>query len=257
MKQSDNAARDVALARLEDAQRRAQERLAAQQARMNKHFERVRERVSSKYGEPNDSQRRIIEAALDLLDQEGLNDLSLRKLGSLLDMQAPALYWHFKNKGVLIDYMAEVILQTEFKDLKPRPADEAWQDWLVTIAQRLRKAMLSRRDGARIVAGAHLYPAISLLRIFETTQESLISAGVDARQADLIATTVIHLTFGRVIEEQSSPGPEEIKEMDLSEMQRNFPWVAATIQRTLEDAEHGYDEFEASLRLVVGYPEKS
>jgi len=196
MRREDNMARD--LARLEEARRRTQERLAAQQERIEKRFDHVRARISKRYGEPNDSQQRIINAALDLLDQEGLNDLSLRKLAALLDMQAPALYWHFKNKGVLIDYMAEAILQTEFQDVRARSDDEPWQDWLVDVCQRLRRAMHSRRDGARIVAGAHLFPAITLMRIFETTQESLISAGLNPHKADLLATTTVHFTFGRV-----------------------------------------------------------
>jgi len=245
------------LARLEEARRRTQERLAAQQERIEKRFDHVRARISKRYGEPNDSQQRIINAALDLLDQEGLNDLSLRKLAALLDMQAPALYWHFKNKGVLIDYMAEAILQTEFQDVRARSDDEPWQDWLVDVCQRLRRAMHSRRDGARIVAGAHLFPAITLMRIFETTQESLISAGLNPHKADLLATTTVHFTFGRVIEEQSSPSPEEFARMDLDELGREFPRVAASARQMLEDTTQGYDEFEESLRLIVGYPEKS
>jgi len=245
------------LARIEEARQRTQARLAAQQARIEKRFDRARAQISQRYGEPNDSQQRIISAALDLLDQEGLNDLSLRKLAALLDMQAPALYWHFKNKGVLIDYMAEAILQTEFQDLQARSGDEPWQDWLVDICQRLRRAMHSRRDGARIVAGAHLFPAITLMRIFETTEESLISAGLDPRKADLLATTTVHFTFGRVIEEQSSPSQEEFARMDLDEMSREFPRVAASARQMMEDARQGYDEFEAALRLIVGYPEKS
>lgn len=251
--------RDVTgpLMRLEKAHQRAQERLASRQERINKRFDRMRGRLSVRYGEPNDSQQRIIDAALNLLDSEGLNDLSLRKLSRLLDIQAPAMYWHFMSKGVLIDYMAEAILQTEFKDLQPRPADEPWQDWLVDICKRLRQAMLSRRDGARIVAGAHIYPAITLLRIFETTEESLISAGLDPKQADLVVTTAIHLTFGRVIEEQSSLGLEELKGMNPDEMQREFPWVTATAKRRQEEIRQGYDEFEASLRLIIGYPKKA
>src|ERR1017187_1062048 len=246
-----------ALERIEEAQRRVQERLVFEQERINKRFDHIREQVSKKYGEPNDSQQRIIDAALNLLDSEGLNALSLRKLSRLLDIQAPALYWHFTNKGVLIDYMAEAILQAEFKDLQPRPADELWQDWLVNICKLLRQAMLSRRDGARIVAGAHIYPAITLLRIFETTEESLISAGLDPKQADLVVTTAIHLTFGRVIEEQSSLGLEELKGMNPDEMQREFPWVTATAKRRQEEIRQGYDEFESSLRLIIGYPEKA
>src|ERR1700761_7778082 len=88
--------------RIDEIQRRADMRLAQQQARVNARFEKMRERVDKKYGRPNISQQRIIDAALTLLQQDGLNNLSLRKLAAQLDMQAPALYWHFKNKDVLI-----------------------------------------------------------------------------------------------------------------------------------------------------------
>jgi TetR/AcrR family transcriptional regulator, tetracycline repressor protein len=244
------------LDRLEEAQHRSRERLEAQQARLAMRFARARQRIMDDRIEPSDDQQRIIAAALELLDEVGLNELSLRKLATKLDLKAPALYWYFKSKGTLIDYMAEAILQSEFKNITPRAGDTPWQDWLVNVCQRLRKAMHSRRDGARIVAGAHLFPAVTLLKVFEATQESLISDGVDPRQADLIATTAIHLTFGRVIEEQSSPGPEDISKTDLAWIRREFPRISKSIKRTLEDNKHGYDEFEASLRLFIGYAGK-
>jgi TetR/AcrR family tetracycline transcriptional repressor len=244
------------VARLEETRRRSEERLKAQQRRINERFARARQRVMASESDPSEDQRRIIAAALELLDEVGLNELSLRKLATKLDLKAPALYWHFKNKGVLIDYMAEAILQTEFKYIKSRPDNVPWQDWLVDICKRLRQAMNSRRDGARIVAGAHLYPAVTLIRIYEATQESLISAGLEPRKADLVTTTAIHLTFGRVIEEQSSPGPEDLGKEDIKWLQKEFPRVSDSVKRTIEDNRHGYDEFEESLRLFIGYPEK-
>ena len=48
----------------------------------------------------------IVQAALRLLDDTGLEDLTLRKLAQALDIQAPTLYWHFKSKDALIDEMA-------------------------------------------------------------------------------------------------------------------------------------------------------
>lgn len=85
----------------------------------------------------------IIEEALQLLNESGLEGVTLRKLAKRLGVQAPALYWHFNNKAALVNEMAEAILRTEFADLQPRGDDEPWQDWLIHTLNRLRKAMLS------------------------------------------------------------------------------------------------------------------
>src|SRR5690625_6711762 len=71
---------------------------------------------------------KIIQEALQLLNESGLEGVTLRKLASRLNVQAPALYWHFKNKKTLVNEMAEAILQTEFYDITERRADESWQD---------------------------------------------------------------------------------------------------------------------------------
>jgi TetR/AcrR family tetracycline transcriptional repressor len=242
--------------RLEKLQRQSEARLSQQQERMNKRFEQIRENLSKKYGEPSTSQQRIIDAALDLLDREGLNDLSLRKLASDLDLKASALYWHFKSKEDLIDYMAEAILQTEFKDLSVRPDDEPWQDWIIGVSQKLRKAMLSRRDGARIVAGAHPFPAVTILNITEVTLKSLVSAGLSFEKADLVATIIVNFTYGYVIEEQDSPTPEEIEENDFSFMAERFPMVHELIERRIQGFKMGNDEFESCLHLIVDSTDK-
>jgi TetR/AcrR family tetracycline transcriptional repressor len=227
---------------------------------MNERMDRVRERINQKFDEKeaqigkrlNYKQEQIVTTAIQLLDAEGLNNISLRKLAKLLDLQAPALYWHFKNKEVLIDYMAEAILQEEFADMSERPADEPWQEWLIAMCKRLRKAMLAHRDGARIVAGAHLYPAVTLMKFIEVSQESLVSAGLDERQADLIVGAAVHFTFGRVIEEQSAPTMEHLQAMDMNAFFREYPRIAHSVERMLHDAATGYDEFDATLRLIVG-----
>src|SRR5690625_1732070 len=102
------------------------------------------------------NKEQIIQEALTLLNESGFEGVTLRKLASRLDVQAPALYWHFKNKKTLVNEMAEAILQMEFHDLTGRKNDERWQDWLLDIFNRLRKALLSHTDGGRVVAGAHL-----------------------------------------------------------------------------------------------------
>jgi len=246
--------RDIRLARLDEAQRRSRERLRLQQQRIDARFERLRSRMLASEERPSDDQRRIITAALELLDEVGLNELSLRKLAAKLNLKAPALYWHFKNKEELIDYMAEAILSEEFADLTPRAQDEPWQDWTITLCKRLRKAMLGYRDGGRIVTGAHFFPAITLVRLFETSAQSLTSAGVEEVHAELIVSTAVHFTFGRVIEEQSGPEEDQVRKVDFAAMQEAFPYLMKSIERiqkagNLEQLSD--EEFEESLRLII------
>lgn len=241
------------LEKLEEARRRTDEILLEQRRRVDERFERARQRILKDYSDPSADQKRIIDAALELLDEVGLQELSLRKLADKLDLKAPALYWHFKNKEALIDYMAEAILQATFHDLQPRADDEPWQDWLLGICKRLRKAMLHRRDGARVIAGAHMYPAVTLMRLFETSMQSLMSAGLERQRANLVLMTTVHFVFGNVIEEQSSPSLEEIESLDLDALSRDFPLMRASIDDHIADTKAGRDEFEEALRLIIGY----
>jgi TetR/AcrR family transcriptional regulator, tetracycline repressor protein len=197
-----------------------------------------------------EGQHKIIVAALTLLNKDGLEQLTLRHLAKALDIQAPAVYWHFKSKSALIDYMAEAILQEEFSDLTHRGEAEEWQEWLKDLMRRLRRAMLRYRDGGRVVAGAHLYPALTLLNIGEIGIQSLLSAGLPLQEAHTLVVTLIHFTFGRVIEEQASPSPEVMNNFDLAGMAKTYP-ALARIMGTLENRSADSD-FENSLRLIIG-----
>ncbi|MEO8394207.1 MAG: TetR family transcriptional regulator, partial [Chloroflexota bacterium] len=52
----------------------------------------------------------IVRTALQLLDRDGLEGVTLRRLGKELGVQAPAIYWHVANKETLLDELANIIL---------------------------------------------------------------------------------------------------------------------------------------------------
>ncbi|HVV67095.1 MAG TPA: TetR/AcrR family transcriptional regulator C-terminal domain-containing protein [Candidatus Saccharimonadales bacterium] len=250
MNREDRHARD--LARLEAAQRHTRERMAREQERIDQRFEKMREKLSQKYGESTtDHQQRIIEAALELLKEDGLNNLSLRRLARSLHMQAPALYWHFKSKEELVDYMAEAILAREFKELVPRKDDESWQDWLANHMMRLRRAMLAYPDGGRVVAGAHLSPAITLARSLEAGLISLSSAGFDLKTARQIMVTATTYTFGCVIEEQAGPTPEQLAAIDLQAFLEPYPHIAEALDGDLRHPESQSKYFLQGLEYII------
>src|SRR5438034_11134936 len=96
--------------------------------------------------------RAVARVALRLLDEVGLDGLSLRRLAAELDVQAPALYWHFRSKQDLLDEMAQTMLTDQPWPAEPAPG-QRWDDWLADRARARRRAMLAHPDGARIQAG--------------------------------------------------------------------------------------------------------
>ncbi|MCR5877267.1 TetR/AcrR family transcriptional regulator C-terminal domain-containing protein [Phenylobacterium sp. J367] len=94
----------------------------------------------------------IVRAALDLLDDVGFDGLSTRRLADALGIKGPSLYWHFRNMRELYDHMAEAMLEQALPAPEAYPGD--WEAWLGAGARNIRRVALSRRDGARILAGA-------------------------------------------------------------------------------------------------------
>ena len=94
----------------------------------------------------------VIAAALELLNEVGMDNLTTRKLAERLKVQQPALYWHFQNKRALLDALAEAMLTERHTRSLPEE-NEDWRLFLKENAQSFRTALLYYRDGARIHAG--------------------------------------------------------------------------------------------------------
>jgi TetR/AcrR family tetracycline transcriptional repressor len=151
----------------------------------------------------------IVQAALRLLDDTGLEDLTLRKLAQALDIQAPTLYWHFKSKDALIDEMATLVLASGAGNLVPGEPSDDWRVWVSTFGQGLRRTLLAYRDGGRMVAGTRLTNTL-----FQETAERisghLTQAGFTTRQAVTLLSAVYTFTVSFVVEEQAVfPKPGE------------------------------------------------
>ena len=62
----------------------------------------------------------VLRAALDLLNEVGIDALTTRKLAERLGVQSPTLYWHFKNKAALLDAMSQAVLLQSRARNQPR-----------------------------------------------------------------------------------------------------------------------------------------
>ncbi|WKA29526.1 TetR/AcrR family transcriptional regulator C-terminal domain-containing protein [Bradyrhizobium roseum] len=149
----------------------------------------------------------IVHAALGLLDEAGLDELSMRRLADALGVQNPALYWHVQNKQALLDHMAQALLVEGFLSVEDGSAKQrSWARRLERFAHALRGAMRSRKDGARLIAAANLsQPGGALIIRIEALVNSLVAEGFRASDALWGVLTLIHYTLGATLEEQSDP----------------------------------------------------
>ena len=153
----------------------------------------------------------VIKAALEILDAQGLEKVTLRRIAAKLNIQAPALYWHFKDKQDLTEDMAQAILSNAKLDIFAPPTDiDNWPQWLADLMHCLRNALISHRDGGRVVAGASFGRAYALEKLLAQTARVLNKAGFDSLPAGLAAATTIDYVWGFVIEEQAGTEPEEL-----------------------------------------------
>lgn len=148
----------------------------------------------------------VIRAALDLLNEVGVDGLTTRKLAERLGVQQPALYWHFRNKRALLDALAEAMLAENHTHSVPR-ADDDWRSFLIGNARSFRQALLAYRDGARIHAGTR--PGAPQMETADAQLRFLCEAGFSAVDAVNALMTISYFTVGAVLEEQAGGTVEQ------------------------------------------------
>ena len=187
----------------------------------------------------------IVAAAIVVLDERGLDDVSLRAIATQLGIRQPALYHHFASKAELLDAVANEILDRRHTARLPAE-DERWDAFIVRNARSMRRAMLSIRDGARLIASSgsrspRLDTAIAQVRLLE-------DAGFTATDAILALITVARYTIGSAIEQQTARDAGAL----VVETARPDAAVAHFLDSTRQVVALGQDhEFETGLAALV------
>jgi len=195
----------------------------------------------------------VAAAALELLGETGLEGLTLRRLAAKLQVKAPALYWHFRDKQELLDEMATVVL----RDLAGKihtPRRMRWDRWSMEYGRTLRRVLLSYRDGARMVSGTRTTdPAV--YASMETAIRRLTDEGFSPYQAVMGLSTIYCYVVGYVIEEQAVFTPEgEMDDVYKPEV-RAKRVDAKTMPMAAKSGEYLFTKFDRrfndGLRLII------
>ncbi|CAM3703252.1 TetR/AcrR family transcriptional regulator [Nocardiopsis rhodophaea] len=195
--------------------------------------------------------KRVADTALDLLNEVGLEGLTLSAIGRELGVKAPALYWHFTDKQALLDEMATQMYRRMVNGMALDPAD-TWQQRLRASNHGLREALRGYRDGAKVFSGSR-FTGIEHAEQMEDTLRLLTASGFTLSQAVRASATTYVYTIGFVTEEQGvEPLPDERREgFDVGERAQrmaDFPLSAAAGAELFDDYERHFAE---GLELVI------
>jgi TetR/AcrR family transcriptional regulator, tetracycline repressor protein len=200
----------------------------------------------------------VARAAWHVVDAVGLDGLTMRRLAAELDVQNQSLYWHFTNKQALLNCMAELMIAEAFTQLRPLAPGQEWPDWLGGFARLFRRALLTHRDGARVLAEADL----SFPHFFdglELALDVLVRAGFDGSAATAGMVAVIQYVLGNAFESQADPSSlKEAKDKNTPDAWRvtvddkRFPRIAACLPLSDMLSPAAIEaRFEAGLSVIL------
>jgi AcrR family transcriptional regulator len=203
------------------------------------------------------TREQIVDAAIRLADAEGLDALSMRRLGGELGAGATSLYWHVRNKDELLDLVVDRIIGEVRTELGPA---DGWRAELEETARALRRVLVRHRHiapviGSRPTFGPHAVEAL------EWMIGRVRAGGAEVRTALLAAQSVINYAAGFAVFECRDPlGPdatEQDREAFMAELGRfvatlppdRFPNTLATL--SVGALVTPDEQFEYGLRCLM------
>lgn len=213
---------------------------------------------------PRDTMTRdqIVESAISLLDEDGLDGLNMRALGKRLDSAATAVYWHVGSK----DDLVSLAVDAAWREIAlPDPLTVGWREAARAMAAELR-SMLARHPWVVHTFGTYLTYGLGKARYDETNLAIYETAGFTAPQADQAVTTVFTFVLGHALGTAApaalqrrlarNHGDPEQAMRDRMEQARQiavaFPRLRARLETSAaEYASAPLDSFEFGLAAIL------
>ncbi|MEU1791270.1 TetR/AcrR family transcriptional regulator [Streptomyces sparsogenes] len=138
---------------------------------------------------------RIVHAAIELLDEEGLDGLNMRSLAKRLGSAATAVYWHIKTKDELVRLAGDAI----WDEVEPPDLDATdWRTAATAHASGMH-AMLTRHPWLVQAFGSHLLHGPGQARHDDLGLAIYEKAGFAPADADRAAATVFTFVLGNAL----------------------------------------------------------
>jgi len=145
---------------------------------------------------PSLTRDHILEAALKILDEQGIDGLSMRKLASTLNVEAMSLYNHVKDKQDLLDGLCDLVLSR----IEQPSASLPWSNRLETFAMNLYEALIQHPALVIILASEKGRPTdIRVLEGIDSLVAALAESGLSPHQQVSAYRGLLAMCFGFVL----------------------------------------------------------
>ena len=202
------------------------------------------------------SKERVLQAAVCLADEIGIDSLSMRKLGQKLGVEAMSLYRHVANKDAILDGIVEIIA-----DEIDVPAIGG--DWKLALRRRSISAheVLLRHPWATmlIVSRANVGPV--MLRYVDATIGCLREAGFSYAMADYAWNAIDSHVYGFTLQKLNFPfEPGEYAEVAKQFLPmipaERYPYLRGLSEKVIDGHHDGLQDFTFGLDLILDGLEK-
>lgn len=158
----------------------------------------------------------VLEAAIDFVDRFGIAELSMRKLGASLRVEAMALYRYVDSRDQLLDAMVDRVMDQLYADpdvlLGP---DDDWETWLRRVAAGVRRIALIHPQLFPLIATRHraapwIRPPLRSLRWIEGFLSGLLSRGFSEDGAIYAYRAFGSFLIGHLLLEVSADGVDPV-----------------------------------------------
>lgn len=199
---------------------------------------------------------RIIQESINLLNKEGIIQLTMRKLADILGIRAASLYYYIKDKSELLQLIAEDICS------KVQISDPhlPWHEQLLHIMSEYRSTLMSVRDSAEILLDTIPFTP-KRLQLIDTLYRIFLDAGLPPEEVQMVSASINNYVLCFVMDEMKiiNMATEQgltVEEIIAhgNEMFRNLPddqypnviFMSNFIPRVDKDR-----EFQYSLELMI------
>jgi AcrR family transcriptional regulator len=198
------------------------------------------------------SRARVLEAAVALADQTGLEAFSMRGLAQELGVVPMALYKHVANKDELLDGMVDIV----FGEIDAPSAEEDWRSALRRRAISAREALKSHAWAIGLMESRHPGPAN--LRLHDAVMGCMREAGFSFEMAVHAYSVQDAYIYGFALQEKDlgfetpeSAGQAAQRRAETVGSLDDYPYLAEVVTRLPETGYDNATEFAWGLDLIL------
>lgn len=203
------------------------------------------------------TRERVLDAALGYADEHGIENLSMRKLGELLGVEAMSLYKHVANKDEILDGLVDRVAG----EIELPSAEGKWKDAMRRRAISAHQVLL-RHPWATMLIVSRASVGPCMLRYVDATLGCLRRAGFSFAAADHAWNAIDSYVYGFTLQRLNFPfQPEEYAAAAASYLphipEEQFPYMYGLSKQVADGQHDGVNELEFGLDLLLDGLERS